>query len=60
MYWLIGVLIAVFIVFLWKNGEVEWGRMVSLGIGGLIGGLIGLVILVIKKAFKNNENERAN
>ena len=59
-YWLIGVLIAVFIVSLWKKGEVEWGRLVSLGIGGLIGGLIGIVILGLMKAFKNNENERDN
>lgn len=54
MYWLIGVLIAVFIVSLWKNGEVEWERFVGLGIGGLI----GTVILGIMKAIKNKENER--
>ena len=54
--WVIGVLIAVFIVSLWKKGEVDWGQFVALSIGGLI----GAVILGIMKVFINGESERHN
>ncbi|MEK5209798.1 hypothetical protein [Psychrobacillus sp. FSL H8-0510] len=54
--WFIGVLIGVFIISLWENGEVDWGYFVTLSIGGLI----GAVILGIIKAFKNDESKKHN
>ncbi|SES46177.1 hypothetical protein SAMN05518872_12410 [Psychrobacillus sp. OK032] len=54
--WFIGVLIGVFIISLWENGEVDWGYFVALSIGGLI----GAVILGIMKAFKNDESKKHN
>lgn len=54
--WVIGVLIAVFIISLWENGEVDWGRFVALSIGGLI----SAVIFGIMKAFKNDESKKHN
>lgn len=57
IYWVIGVLIAVFIISLWENGEVDWGLFVTLSIGGLIGTVIGLGI---KKAIEIAGSERQN
>ena len=51
------MLIAVFIVSLWGNREVDWGHFVTLSIGGLIGTVIGLGI---KKAIEIAGSERQN
>ena len=52
--WVIGALIAVFIISLWENEEVDWGRFVALSIGSLI----GAVIIAIMKVFKNDESKK--
>ncbi|MEO4054863.1 hypothetical protein [Solibacillus sp. CAU 1738] len=55
--WVIGLLIGVFIVSLWKNGEVDWGNFAALSIGGLTGTIIGIGI---RRAVKNDESKRHN
>ena len=52
--WVIGALIAVFIISLWENEEVDWGRFVALSIGCLI----SAVIIGIIKIFKNDESKK--
>ncbi|WP_093277589.1 hypothetical protein [Psychrobacillus sp. OK032] len=54
--WVIGALIAVFIMSLWKNEEVDWGRFVALSIGGLI----SAVIFGIINFFKDDESKKHN
>ncbi|MGE7024549.1 hypothetical protein [Bacillus cecembensis] len=55
--WVIGSLISVIIVSLWRNGEVDWGLFSALNIGGLIGTIIGLGI---REVIKNAKSERHN
>lgn len=38
--WVIGVVIAGFILSMFQNGEVDWGHIVTMSIGGLIGVII--------------------
>lgn len=52
--WVFGALIAIFIISLLENEEVDWGRFVALSIGSLI----GAVIFGIMKVFKNDGSKK--
>lgn len=51
--WVSGVIVAGFAISLWQNEEVDWGHIVTLSIGGLIGVLI---VSGINRALKKDEN----
>lgn len=51
---IIGVVIAVFAMSLWRNEEMDWNQVVTMGIGGLIGILI---VIGIKNRIKNVKEE---
>lgn len=51
--WIVGAIIAVLVISLWKNEEVDWGYIITLSIVGLIGGTIGKGL---RKFLKKNEN----
>ncbi|WP_430787498.1 hypothetical protein VBD025_16620 [Virgibacillus flavescens] len=50
--WIVGVIIAGFIMSLWKNEEVDWDQVVFLSIAGIIGAGI---VLGIKYTARNKE-----
>ena len=52
LIWIIGVIVAGFIISLMQNGEVDWGHIVTMSIAGLIG---VLVASGIKKVLKKEE-----
>ena len=52
--WVIGVLIGLIIIGLWKNREVDWGNFFTLSIAGLVGTTIGLGI---KKVIAENKKQ---
>lgn len=52
--WVIGVIIAMFIISLWRNSETDWGFVVAMAIGGFIGMLISMGVQKIKKKSDNH------
>ena len=53
LIWVIGVIVAAFIISLMQNGEVDWGHIVTMSIASLIG---VLVASGIKKVLKKEED----
>ncbi|QDP39618.1 hypothetical protein [Radiobacillus deserti] len=51
--WVVGVIVAVFILSLLQHGEVDWGPIVTMSIAGLIGVLIASGI---RKIFNKKVN----
>ncbi|QTM99107.1 hypothetical protein ERJ70_07205 [Sediminibacillus dalangtanensis] len=51
--WVLGVIVAGFIMSLLQNGEVDWGQIVTISVAGLIGVLIAAGI---KKVLKKDED----
>ncbi|CDQ21250.1 hypothetical protein SAMN05192559_11219 [Halobacillus karajensis] len=51
--WVLGVVVAGLVLSLLQNGEVDWGHIVTMSIGGLIGVLIASGI---KKNLKKEED----
>jgi len=55
--YIIGVIIAIFAMSLWRNQEVDWQLMISLIIGGLLGILIISGIRMYMRTTKDKINE---
>jgi uncharacterized membrane protein YfcA len=55
--WIVGVIIAVFTMSLWRNEEVDWQLLVSVILVGLIGVLIVSGIMMYIKKAKDKSNE---
>ncbi|MFD2681793.1 hypothetical protein [Bacillus seohaeanensis] len=55
--WIIGVIIAVFTMSLWRNEEVDWQLLVSVIVVCLIGVLIVSGIMMYIKKAKDKANE---
>ncbi|MFD2046477.1 hypothetical protein ACFSTA_19215 [Ornithinibacillus salinisoli] len=53
VFWVIGVILAGFLLSLFQNGEVDWGHIVTMSIAGLIGVLIASGI---KKVLKKEDD----
>lgn len=51
--WVGGVIIAAFVMSLWKNGNLDWEHIIVTIIGGLTGILI---VFGIQKVFKKGKN----
>ncbi|WP_042148317.1 hypothetical protein [Paucisalibacillus sp. EB02] len=55
--WIVGVILTVFIMSLWRNEEVDWQLLASIIVGFLIGVLIVSGIMMFIKKTKDKANE---